>query len=469
MSKKANKSEYKDLIRKSESLFEVIVLAVEFYLIWRYFYSVKNFPHYYGMGKYVLMMVYAVLVIFTFYLCDSFKFGQLKFTDVFISQAISLLIINTVTYFQLSLIANKLIPVYPMLVLMLIELVISFGLCYIYTFIYHEMYSPKNMVMIYGNEKAVSLKFKMDKRNDKYSVKTIVSVDEDKERIKEIISEHDAVIINDVPAEKRNDILKYCFGNNIRTYVVPKISDIISRGAVDITLFDTPLMLVKSDGLNPAQRMIKRAFDILLSSVALLIASPVMLAIALAIKLDDRGPVFYKQERVTKDGARFKIIKFRSMIVDAEAQGQAVLATGHDPRITKVGKIIRATRLDELPQIINIFLGHMSIVGPRPERAELMEKYMSEIPEFAYRLKVKGGLTGYAQIYGKYNTSAYDKLRLDLMYIENYTFLLDIKLIVMTVRIMLKKESTEGFDVSEDTEKQARKYIEEIKSKKSGE
>jgi len=469
MKSKTRKSEYKDLIRKAESLFEVIVLAVEFYLIWRYYYSTKNFPHYYGMGKYVLMMVYAVLVIFTFYLCDSFKFGQLKFSDVFISQIISLLIINTVTYFQLSLIANKLISVYPMLVLLLIEVIIAFGLCYIYTFIYHEMYSPKNMVMIYGNEKAVSLKFKMDKRKDKYSVKTVVSVDEDMERIFEIINEHDAVIINDVPAEKRNDILKYCFGSNIRTYVVPKISDIISRGAVDITLFDTPLMLVKSGGLNPAQRLVKRAFDILLSSIAIVFASPLMLIIAIAIKAEDRGPVFYKQERVTRDGRRFDIIKFRSMIVNAEAQGHAVLATGHDPRITKVGKIIRATRLDELPQIINIFLGHMSIVGPRPERAELVEKYMAEIPEFAYRLKVKGGLTGYAQIYGKYNTSAYDKLRLDLMYIENYTFLLDIKLIVMTVRIMLKKDSTEGFDVSEDTEKQAMEYIEEIKSKKNGE
>ena len=156
--------------------------------------------------------------------------------------------------------------------------------------------------------------------------------------------------------------------------------------------------------------------------------------------------MFYRQDRVTLDGKVFSILKFRSMIVNAEKNGISQPATDRDPRITKVGRVIRATRIDELPQILNILKGDMSIVGPRPERVEHVEKYTAEIPEFEYRLKVKGGLTGYAQIYGKYNTSAYDKLRLDLMYIENYSLMLDIKLILMTVRIMLSKESTEGFD-----------------------
>ena len=171
-----------------------------------------------------------------------------------------------------------------------------------------------------------------------------------------------------------------------------------------------------------------------------------MITVAIAIKLEDRGPVFYRQERVTKDGRLFSILKFRSMIVDAEKDGQSIPAAEDDPRITKVGKVIRAMRVDELPQILNILRGDMSIVGPRPERTEHVEKYSKEIPEFEYRLKVKGGLTGYAQIYGKYNTNAYDKLRMDLMYIENYSILLDIKLILMTVQTMFKKESTEGFD-----------------------
>ena len=178
----------------------------------------------------------------------------------------------------------------------------------------------------------------------------------------------------------------------------------------------------------------------------MVVALPVMLVTAIAIKLNDGGPVFYKQKRVTLDGKVFDILKFRSMIVNAEAAGKSIPATDNDPRITKVGKIIRATRIDELPQIINILKGDMSIVGPRPERVEHVEQYSRDIPEFSYRTKVKGGLTGYAQIYGKYNTTAYDKLRLDLLYIENYSFLLDIKLILLTFRILFKKESTEGFD-----------------------
>lgn len=197
--------------------------------------------------------------------------------------------------------------------------------------------------------------------------------------------------------------------------------------------------------------------DVVICLVAMVVAAPIMLVVAIAIKLEDGGPVFYKQGRVTRDNKVFDILKFRSMIVDAEKGGISIPATDHDPRITKVGRVIRATRIDELPQIINILKGDMSIVGPRPERVEHVEKYTQEIPEFGYRLKVKGGLTGYAQIYGKYNTSAYDKLRLDLMYIENYSLALDIKLILMTLQIMLKKESTEGFD-----QKQTGEQIENV-------
>jgi len=205
-----------------------------------------------------------------------------------------------------------------------------------------------------------------------------------------------------------------------------------------------------------------RAMDILLCLIAMIPALPIMLIVAIAIKLEDGGPVFYKQKRVTLGGKEFDILKFRSMIVDAEKAGLSIPATGKDPRITKVGNIIRACRVDELPQILNILKGDMSIVGPRPERIEHMEKYSVDIPEFAYRLKVKGGLTGYAQIYGKYNTSAYDKVRLDLMYIENYSLVLDIKLILLTIRIMLKKESTEGFEKVAENEQRSKELLQQI-------
>ena len=183
--------------------------------------------------------------------------------------------------------------------------------------------------------------------------------------------------------------------------MAPKLTDIMLRGAKNITLFDTPLLLVKGTGLTPAQRVAKRAMDLLVCSIAMIVAAPVMAVVAIAIKLEDGGPVFFKQKRLTKYGRECEILKFRRMIVDAEKYAGAVLATENDPRITKVGKVIRATRLDELPQILNILKGDMSLVGPRPERKVIAEEYYKDIPEFAYRLKVRGGLTGYAQIYGK--------------------------------------------------------------------
>ena len=297
---------------------------------------------------------------------------------------------------------------------------------------------------------------------DKYNIQKLISSDEGIDAILQEIPKHDAVILNDVPAEIRNDILKFCYRYRVRTYVAPKLTDVMLRGAKNITLFDTPLLLVKGTGLTPAQRVVKRAMDIILSFLALIVAAIPMLIVAAAIKLEDGGPVFYKQKRMTRNGREFEILKFRSMIVDAEKYAGAVLATDDDPRITKVGKFIRATRLDEIPQILNILKGDMSIVGPRPERKVIADEYCKDIPEFAYRLKVRGGLTGYAQIYGKYNTSAYEKLRLDLMYIENYSLLLDIKLIILTLRIIFSKDSTEGIDKAAENQKLAEELIQEL-------
>ena len=171
-----------------------------------------------------------------------------------------------------------------------------------------------------------------------------------------------------------------------------------------------------------------------------------MIIVALLIKLYDGGPALFKQKRLTIDGKVFEVYKFRSMIVDAEKDGVARLASKNDNRITPIGKFIRAVRLDELPQLLNILKGDMSIVGPRPERPEIAEEYMKDMPEFAYRLKVKAGLTGYAQILGKYNTTPRDKLLLDMMYIEKYSLFLDIKLMLMTIKILFMSESTEGVD-----------------------
>ena len=460
--KKRQISGIKSLIRSLEGILEIGVLTFLYYFIFRQGYDPALFPFYLGYGKYVLVGVYALLVLVLFFAFDGFKFGYLRRFDALLSQWLSLCIANFITYWQLCLIANVVISPVPMLILLGFGAIVALVCVIFYTWVYHQVYVPKNMAMVFGRDKAVTLKFKMETRPDKYNITKLIPVEDGFESICEQIQSFDAVIINDVPAQIRNDLVKFCYRHHIRTYVAPKLTDIIVRGATSINLFDTPLLLVKGNGLTPSQRIIKRLMDLVICLPVAVIAAPFMVLAAIAIKLEDGGPIFFKQRRATLGGKEFDILKFRSMIVDAEKGGYSIPATGKDPRITKVGSFIRATRIDELPQLLNIIKGDMSIVGPRPERMEHMEKYGAEIPEFAFRTKVKGGLTGFAQIYGKYNTSPYDKLRLDLMYIENYSLILDIKLILMTLRIMLSKESTEGFETLEENERKAEEVLQQM-------
>lgn len=458
--RKFDTNDFKGLIRRTESVCEILLLTAIYYLTWKFFYRVEPDSFFYGIGKVLIIIEYAAVLLILMILCEGFKYGHKKLIDVLSAQIIVVLIVDILTYFQLCIFAAHMISAWPMALMLVADLLIAGACCFIYTAIYHRIYVPKNMVMIYGQKEAVDLKFKMDQRGDKYKVTDIIPYNVDRNTVKQEILRHDAIIINDVPSEVRNDILKYCYRIAKRAYVVPKISDIIVRGAEEINLFDTPLLLVKGRGLTPEQRFVKRLGDIVVSAIMMIPAGLIMIVVAIAIKKEDHGPVFYKQTRTTRDGKVFNILKFRSMIVDAEKNGVSIPATGEDPRITKVGKIIRPTRIDELSQLINILKGDMSIVGPRPERVEHVEMYTKKMPEFTLRNKVRGGLTGYAQIYGRYNTNAYDKLRLDLMYIENYSLFLDIKLIFMTLQIIFKKESTEGFEKQDELREKREKLLE---------
>ena len=433
----------KNTIRKIESLIELVVLTLVYlYVYWNHIFNWDDFHPMWGRGKYVFMGVYFILNLVIIHLCDGFKYGILRMADVLFSQWIAIGISNVITYLQLSLMANRMISIKPILWLTVMDYVISGIFVYIFFFMYYRHSKASKLLMVYGVKESVGLKLKMDTRSDTYNIKKIISIEEGLDAIFKELENFDGIVISDVSAEQRNDLLKYCYMHEIETYITPKISDVIIAGGEEIHQFDTPLTLINTKGLAPEQELLKRFFDVVLCVIAAVVLSPLMLIVAVAIKLEDHGAVFYKQARVTKDGKVFDILKFRSMVEDAEQRP----ATDDDDRITKVGHVIRATRIDELPQIFNIIKGDMSIVGPRPERTEHVEKYTAAIPEFEFRSKVKGGLTGFAQIYGKYNTSAYDKIKLDLMYIENYSFLLDIKLILMTIRIVFKKESTEGFD-----------------------
>ena len=226
---------------------------------------------------------------------------------------------------------------------------------------------------------------------------------------------------------------------------MPELNDIIVNHSQQVMLDDTVLLATTQSELSFEQKFVKRLIDIVLSGIGLIVASPIMLIEAIAIKIEDGGPVLFKQDRITKNGKMFKVLKFRTMVVDADKMGYRP-AADRDDRITKVGSVLRKLRIDELPQLINIFYGDMSIVGPRPERIEHVEKYVEMYPEFKYRHRVKAGLTGLAQIVGKYNTSPKDKLMLDLMYIEKYSIWLDFKLMFQTLKYCLNRTAPKALN-----------------------
>ena len=344
--------------------------------------------------------------------------------------------VNTVAYFMISLIGRDFMAFVPIINLTFT----NYGVIAVWTLLtgrlYFLIYPPRKLIILYGSKQAASLVMKMSQRVDKYMICESVSVSEPPEKIRELILKYEGVIICDIPADQRNRYLKFCFEKSVRAYIAPKISDIIIRGGDDIRLFDTPLLLCRNYGLNFEQQFFKRIFDILFSVTALILLMPLMVVSALAVKICDGGTVLYKQKRLTINGKEFYVYKFRSMIADAEKNGIR-LASENDDRITPVGRILRKFRIDELPQLFNILKGDMSVVGPRPERPELTEIYKQQMPEFEFRLKVKAGLTGYAQVTGVYDTSPYDKLKMDLMYIENYSFRMDLQIILMTVKTML--------------------------------
>ncbi len=227
--------------------------------------------------------------------------------------------------------------------------------------------------------------------------------------------------------------------------IISTVENLAFLGGRVIHVGDTPVIAVKNGQMTIFESAVKRAFDFTAALVGLIVLSPIFLICAAAIKLDSPGPVFYRQERYTIRKKKFNIIKFRTMVQDAE-KGGARLATEKDDRITAVGRILRAFRIDELPQLINILKGEMSVVGPRPERPIYADEYTKMVKNYDIRYVFKAGLTGYAQVYGKYNTKVSDKVLLDSIYINTFSLLLDIKIIILTIMIMFTKEATEGVE-----------------------
>lgn len=427
----------------------VLLLTLIYRYVWLTQLNILLLRPFENKGNLLLYAVYMALTIFVNCTFDSFKIGVNRISHIIISQWVSMAIVNVLGAIQIVLMIGFVIHfgrIFRAFVqIMVMDAVCIFFVTYLLTKLYRTIFPPLRMLMVYG-QYANNLADKMNRRRDKYIIADRVAETISTEEVSSLIKKYDAVLLNDISTEEKSRILKVCYEQGKRVYFTPKISDILVKNAEELHLFDTPIYLCRNLGMSTTQLAIKRIMDIFIALIGIILTSPIMLVTAIVIKAYDGGPVFYRQVRCTKDKKEFKIYKFRSMKVDSEKDGVARLATENDDRITPVGKIIRATRIDEIPQFFNILKGDMSFVGPRPERPEIIAEYEKVIPEFAYRTRVKAGLTGYAQVYGKYNTTNLDKLKLDLIYVERGSILLDIKLILLTLKVVFIKDSTEGLE-----------------------
>lgn len=318
--------------------------------------------------------------------------------------------------------------------------------------IYFRLYQARRTAIVYWDAADLKRLDEIYRYDRKFRVEQLLQASSGSvANLEAALCGFEAVFVTGVPEKLQNEIELYCVERNIRCYVMPHVGDVILMGAKHMELFSVPVFRITRAAPAIEYVAIKRGVDILCSLLGLVVLSPLILGTALAVKLYDGGPVIYKQVRLTKDRRQFHIYKFRSMRVNAEGDGVARLAAHNDSRITPVGRVIRACRLDELPQLFNILRGDMSIVGPRPERPEIAMQYEAEMPSFSLRLQVRAGLTGLAQVYGKYNTDPYDKLRMDLMYINQMSLMEDLKLVFATVKVLFLKESTTGISQGQTT------------------
>ena len=442
---------YKRLIVFTEVIVLVAVHSLLFAILWNSQYKESIELPFFRRGNWAMIAIYPIMLLVVGKIFGLFRLAAARIADMILSCLGTLVLVNLLMYFELLMLIRASYPsIIPLLILFLIECAITAVWFILVRILNNHIYPPHDMVLIHGDYPADDIVRSMNQRDDRYHIREMVNIAEGMEKVMAAIGDHEAVVISDLPATERNDVVNYCYENSKQLYMLPKLTDIIIRSSEELHVFDSPVLLNKNFGLTFDQRLVKRTLDIITSGLMILLTGWLMLLIALLIKLDDKGPIFYRQKRLTRDGRVFRIIKFRSMKTDAEKEGPQ-LSRKEDDRVTRVGRVIRSLHLDELPQIFNVFGGSMSMVGPRPERPEIMEQYKKNVPEFYYRLKVKGGLTGYAQVYGKYNTTPYNKLRLDLTYIQNYSLWLDLKIMVQTAKILFQKENTEGIDPDQTT------------------
>lgn len=423
----------------------VALITLPFLVVWFHFYADRTASPYYYWGNWVVVALFFVLYILFCRIYDGFLISINRISEIVYSQALSSVISDFLLYAVICLLSKRLVNPLPLFGALVVQVLLSGLWAYCAHRWYFSKFPAKRTAVIYDVREGLERLVEEYGLEKKFKIQIAMNVQQALAN-KELLNRMETVFLSGIHSHDRNILLKYCVEKDINVYVIPRIGDVLMSGAQSMHMFHLPMLQVGRYHPSPVYLFLKRGFDILASGIATVIMSPVFAATAIAIKRYDGGPVFYKQQRLTKDGKIFEVLKFRSMRVDAEKDGVARLSTGDkDDRITPVGRFIRKVRIDELPQLLNILKGDMTICGPRPERPEIAAQYEEELPEFRLRLQAKAGLTGYAQVYGKYNTTPYDKLVMDLMYIAHPSFLQDLQIMFATVKILFMKESTEGF------------------------
>ena len=415
-----------------------------------FFYTyIHHYPSatFWGRGNLLFFVVYFAILVLFMTIYGSFSIRKYRTRELVFAFGLSCFFTDVITYFIMCMIAQTILSPKFVILTLLAQCLIETGL-FIFARIMADRLEPAAPALLIVPEKDAEdgVRDKFDRRRTRYYIDRVVSADTPWDELCAIMHSYGTVVLLPMEKELRRRIMDDCFWHGVEILLKPDMQDIMVNCADTVIMSDVPLYAVHTGNHDRGYLTAKRGLDIVASVCGLLICSPIFLAAAVAIKIQDGGPVFYRQKRLTLGGKPFYLTKFRSMVVNAESATGAVLAGKSDSRITKVGAFLRATRIDELPQLLNILNGDMTLVGPRPERPEFYEKYCAEYPEFAYRLRAKAGLTGYAQLYGKYNTTFADKALLDMHYIQKASFLWDLQLIFYTLKIIFVKESTEGVE-----------------------
>ena len=426
-------------------IINIVLITASFGVCWLLYYAPLLEDPYYYNGRFIVIAVFMII----YYVCcdiyDALYVSLYRITQMIRGQILAVIVADVSMYF-ITWVLNKYAPVFWPFVCVFVT---QFFISVLWSLYSHKWYfnafPPKKTLIIYDSRQGLEQLVEEYGLDIKFNLQGSVEIKDFLADMENKTADNEVVFLCGIHSHERNIIIKYCILHNITAYIIPRIGDVIMSGAKSVHLFHLPMMQLNRYHPSIFYVVFKRIFDIFISGLGLIIFFPLMLIVSVIIRLTDKGPVFYRQIRLTKNGRRFVMLKFRSMVVNAEADGVARLSTGDiDGRVTKIGRFIRKVRIDELPQLFNILKGDMSFVGPRPERPEIAKEYEKELPEWKLRLQVKAGLTGYAQVYGKYNSTPYDKLQMDLMYIAKPSFFEDLRIILATIKCLMLPESTEG-------------------------